>query len=133
VATLTEFREELRLALQTALNVELLPGKLEGRQHRDLGSVWLESVEAADPILDEVIEAHIRIYLAYDESVTRNPEVPFDPTPLEELVELIQTEVAGVRTTLGPWFVQFVRAEIDPDDQGVEVALAARQLNLAEI
>lgn len=135
MATLTSFREALRLELQTDLGVELVPGMLvfqgaERRPRHDLGSVWISRKEAANPLADETIEAHVRIYKAYTQ--TRSIEQPYDPTPLEALVEAVQVSVKDKLAALGPWFIHFRSAEIDLDDQAIEVVFEARQLNLAE-
>lgn len=134
MAALTDFREALRLELQTDLGIDLVPGMLvldaTKRPRRALGSVWVARKDAADPISDETLEAHVRVYLAFQQS--RSQEEPYDPTPLEQLVENIQLSVRDKLTALGPWFLHFSSAELDLEDQGVEVVFLARQLNLAE-
>ncbi len=133
MAALSAFREALRAELQADLGIEMVAGMLEGgelRPRRTLGSVWVSAKEVGDPAMDEILEAKVRVFPAYQQQ--RNPEQPLDPTPLEDVAEAIQLSVGASRTTLGPWFVAWQRTEIDLEDQAVEVTFLGRQLQLAE-
>lgn len=133
MAALDTFVEQLRAELQTALGIELVPGMLNARQKRELGSVWASGKTKVDDMaVDEVIEARVRVYQPFDESFRRNAEKPVDPDRLYELADAIQTAIRSRRATLGPWILSWQSTEIDLEDQGLEVVLTARQANLAE-
>ncbi len=118
--------------LQPALNVELVPGVLTGRQPRELGCVWSPGKVRVDPATDEVIEARVRIFQGYDEAVAANTEIPWDPSPLYALADTLQQTVKANRTSVGTWFIWWESTQIDEEDQGLEAVIMGRQANLAE-
>lgn len=133
MTSLGTFAEALRAAMQTALNVELVPGVLSGRQKRVIGCVWAPAkARIADMAVDETIEAHMRIFLAYDASVARNTEKPWDPAPLYAYADLLQSTAKTLRTSLGVWQCSWESTTIDEEDQGLEAVFIGRQANLAE-
>jgi hypothetical protein len=140
-ATITAFRENVAAVVQQKLRdsglvedgFQVVPGKLEGTQtDYDRGSVWLGEVATEEDNRDlETIAVRVRVFKRFTGS--RGADLtPFDPTPLEAIMETLQTAFNGVQAAQGVWYLEFVSADLNEllDDQGVEVVFRGRNENL---
>jgi hypothetical protein len=132
--SLTTFRQNLQTALATDLAIAFVPGRLEGPvETRDLGCVYAAAKAAVGGhVDDEQIELRVRVFKQY-ERYGADPEVPWDPAPLEALEELLQTSVKTHATSLGPWFARWTATTFDIPRQGFEATVIGIQHSLAEL
>jgi hypothetical protein len=136
-ATLTTFRAAVASALATALaqppaslTLSFMPGKLEGPSEREpLACLWPVGVEERSGEIDVQDETLMgRVYLQYQ---TPTPDLPVDPTPLENLVDQIQGAFKGTaQASFGPWYARVTQLRVDVDVQGVEFTVAGFAANL---
>jgi hypothetical protein len=129
---LTDFRVALQQQLSDALEIDFVAGRLEGPiESRDLGSCYVQRVsEVSGNIQEQDMIAIVRVYKKFNPP--QDPEHPYDPAPLELVLDQLQASVKAHQTGLpSSWFQRLVSGEIDPADQGVEVAIIGRGSNPA--
>lgn len=129
MASLTAFRQGLQDALQTSFGFRFVAGDFPGPStERDLGCVWVRGKsEWADDVNVEEIHMGVRVFKRWEQ-----PEGTTLPNEddLERLLELVQTTLKPLNTTLGPWFFRTTDLQIVRDQSAVETTLVAWQSNL---
>lgn len=129
MASLGAFRTAVIDQLQTDLGIEFKPGMLIGPiESRDLGSVYAPRVvEVSGRVQEEEITLVVRVFKQFQQQI--DPESPYDPSPLEDLVDQLQASVKANQTNAGVWYQRLVAADVDVTVQGVEATIVGRALN----
>lgn len=129
MGSLTDFRLALQQQLADDLSIMFVPGRLVGPiEGRDLGSVYAERIsEVSGHVLEQDVLAIVRVFRALREPT--DPQVPYDPAPLEELVDMLQASIKAHQTGLGVWYQRLISADVDPELQGVEAVIVGRTAN----
>ena len=128
--SLGAFRSALLSQLSEDLGIEfksgLLVGPIEGR---DLGSVYTDRIaEVSGRIQEDELLAVVRVFKAFEQQL--DPQQPYDPAPLENLIDQLQASVKAHQTGIsGVWFQRLTMATVDPVVQGVEATILGRALN----
>lgn len=131
--TLTSFRQGVANELAADLGITLVvDGRCEGPFTQELICSWSpgKAPYPTDVNLEQV-EVRVRVFKAPPPR-RHDAQLPFDPAPLEELAETIQTALKDKRTALGPWYFQLLELRIDDERWCVELQLVGLQDNLFE-
>lgn len=131
MSTVGAFRQAVQDHLEDDLGITVVAGTREGRsEDRDIGYVWVARVaEAGGSVQDETITLGVRIFKQWKQQQGTHRPV----TALEDLIETLQTSLAPVRTTLGPWFFRLTDIEPNYEDSYVTGTIEAWQQNMAEV
>lgn len=127
MSLLSDYRRAVAEKVQTTTGVKIKPGFFNGPvRDGSLGCCWSVGVAEDVNIVRQTMEARVRVYLRYDRQP--DPEVPLDPLPLEDLIELCQVQISGEPLNLGVegvWFARLTEAEINMEQYGVEMQFIA--------
>jgi hypothetical protein len=129
--TLTSFRQTVAAEIAAIVGIaRVVNGRVEGPQEQyDLVCSWpLRIVEFDEDVNLEEIYVAVRVLRAWNQQ--RQPEVPFDPGQLEVDAELIQTGSYDIQATAGPWLWRPQEFAFDLEEQRLDVAVYAQQVNL---
>jgi hypothetical protein len=124
------FRSNVGAMLKDELGGMLIqPGLISGPNttHGEwIGSLYLQRVQE-DPARPAELQVFMifRAYAPFDSSSVLNANVPFDPTPLEQMSNQIQQAFARHPTGLGAWFQRVTSIEFDVEEQGVQAQIFA--------
>ena len=123
MSLLAAYRLAVGAAVQEATGIKVKAGFFNGPvRNGDLGCCWSVSVAEDDNIVRQTMEARVRLYKRFDRQP--DPEVPLDPSPLEDLIEVCQVTISQGPLDLGVagvWFARLTEAEINMEQNGVEM------------
>lgn len=125
---LSDHRTLLAAALEKDLGIPIVPGLLEGHQSYDRGSLHVGRVqEVPGRVNEQQILSALRVFKQFEPLI--QSETPYDPSPLEELVDAIQASIHANETNFGPWFLRVISFTLDLPSQGVEAEILAYSSN----
>jgi hypothetical protein len=126
--TLSQFRQNVQDTLAAGLGVTMVPGLLDGPNQFGewRGSVYVQRVQE-DPsrVAEEQLYLIVRVFAPFSSEGVISPNNPYDPTPLEDMVDKLQQVVAANQTGLGAWYQRITAVEIDPVNQGLQATVFA--------
>lgn len=126
----TAFRQNVQDMFQRELGVTMVPGQLDGPNQWSAtewqGSVVIAKfVENPRNVGEIQISLIARFFAPFSSQGQVNVNVPYDPTPLEQMAAQIQQAVQRNQTGLGAWFIRATGLEFDVEDQGIQVTIFA--------
>jgi hypothetical protein len=131
VSNLGDFGDAIISAFKTALGVDIVPGLLVGPiEDREMGSVLVHRVrESPGRVNEQQVIVTLRLFKRYQ--MVTDPTKPYDPKPLYNWVEELETIIYANQTGLavGVWFQRITDFEVDPMQQGIEANLLAFREN----
>ena len=127
------FRENVQQAFAEGLGIRMVPGLLEGpNQTREwLGSCYVPRIqEVGSRVDEEQIFTTLRVFAPFRSEGVISPNLPFDPSELEEMANKIQAVSAAHQITgFGAWTSRITSIEIDPVNQGIQAVLFSYDVN----
>lgn len=126
MAKLTDFRNAVGTAIQDLIDIEIRPGKFDGKQiNGPVGCIYPRQQHERSNVLEQIYEVRVRVFLKWDPSP--NPDSPIDPTPLEEIVERIQASLSADDQSFAQsvWFARLTEAEYNMAWNAVEMSFMA--------
>lgn len=127
-AALTNYRNAITDAVQTATGIPIKKGKFDGpASGGDIGCCYPVGSREDANVLRAIFEVRVRLFKNFQEANLAEPEAPLDPTPLEELAELVQTTLGDGDQSFGGsvWFGRVTEYEVNMEWYGVELAVVS--------
>lgn len=127
---LTDYRNAVKALVEEITGIKVKPGKFDGPvRNGDLGCIYPVSVVEDANVTREILEVRVRLFLNCN-AMDADPEIPLDPSPLEDLIEKCQEHMSeGSQAFGGVWFGRLTEAEVNMEWYGIEFAVRAYAWN----
>jgi hypothetical protein len=131
---LTDWLQTVRTQLEGALQseypgIEVEHAQLTGPfENEARACIWIARAQIEPETAQQAVEVRIRLFPKW--TLVDNPdENPLDPTPLEQVPDVVNNALISIQVSAGLWWFSIVEFETDHESWGTEVGILARREN----